>query len=279
MDICARRKKAGEGSTLYSRRGCWRRRDAAPAHVLARFHWRRSRRPLSPHPRAGPRRHGRRLPRRARRRCVPEARRDQGAQARHGHRRHRAALPPRAPDPGRARAPEHRPPARRRHHRRRPALLRDGVRRGPADRRLLRRAAAWTSTARLELFRQVCAAVQYAHQNLVVHRDIKPANILVTRGRHAEAARLRHRQAAQPGARRAHAGADGARAAADDARSTPARSRCAASRSRRPPTSTRWACCSTSCLPAACRTASPAERRPTSRASCANPRPTARARP
>src|SRR5262249_47532603 len=33
---------------------------------------------------------------------------------------------------------------------------------------------------RLQLFRQVCAAVQYAHQNLVVHRDIKPGNILVT---------------------------------------------------------------------------------------------------
>ncbi len=33
---------------------------------------------------------------------------------------------------------------------------------------------------RLELFREVCAAVQYAHQNLVIHRDLKPANILVT---------------------------------------------------------------------------------------------------
>lgn len=33
---------------------------------------------------------------------------------------------------------------------------------------------------RLELFRTVCAAVQHAHQNLVVHRDLKPGNILVT---------------------------------------------------------------------------------------------------
>ncbi len=33
---------------------------------------------------------------------------------------------------------------------------------------------------RLQLFRQVCAAVQYAHQRLVIHRDIKPSNILVT---------------------------------------------------------------------------------------------------
>ncbi len=34
--------------------------------------------------------------------------------------------------------------------------------------------------ARLDLFAQVCAAVQAAHRNLIVHRDIKPANILVT---------------------------------------------------------------------------------------------------
>jgi serine/threonine-protein kinase len=32
---------------------------------------------------------------------------------------------------------------------------------------------------RLELFQQICEAVQYAHGNLVVHRDLKPSNILV----------------------------------------------------------------------------------------------------
>jgi non-specific serine/threonine protein kinase/serine/threonine-protein kinase len=33
---------------------------------------------------------------------------------------------------------------------------------------------------RIKLFRDVCSAVQYVHQNLVVHRDLKPGNILVT---------------------------------------------------------------------------------------------------
>jgi len=34
---------------------------------------------------------------------------------------------------------------------------------------------------RLKLSRQVCSAVQYAHQNLIVHRDLKPKNILICR--------------------------------------------------------------------------------------------------
>jgi serine/threonine-protein kinase len=32
---------------------------------------------------------------------------------------------------------------------------------------------------RLRIFRTICAAVQHAHQNLVVHRDLKPSNILI----------------------------------------------------------------------------------------------------
>jgi serine/threonine protein kinase len=34
---------------------------------------------------------------------------------------------------------------------------------------------------RLKLFRKVCAAVSFAHTNLVIHRDLKPSNILVTK--------------------------------------------------------------------------------------------------
>ena len=36
-------------------------------------------------------------------------------------------------------------------------------------------------TKRLQLFRQICAAVSFAHSRLVVHRDLKPTNILVAK--------------------------------------------------------------------------------------------------
>src|SRR5271155_4556062 len=35
---------------------------------------------------------------------------------------------------------------------------------------------------RLRLFREVCSAVQYAHERLVIHRDLKPGNILIAKG-------------------------------------------------------------------------------------------------
>ena len=35
-------------------------------------------------------------------------------------------------------------------------------------------------TGRIKLFQQVCLAVDYLHQNLILHRDLKPSNILVS---------------------------------------------------------------------------------------------------
>ena len=42
------------------------------------------------------------------------------------------------------------------------------------------RAQQLTIAQRLDIFRKICAAVSYAHQNLVIHRDLKPGNIRVT---------------------------------------------------------------------------------------------------
>ena len=52
--------------------------------------------------------------------------------------------------------------------------------RGDPDHRVLRPEPASPPRERLELFIQVCQAIQHAHQKGIIHRDIKPSNILVT---------------------------------------------------------------------------------------------------
>ena len=59
-------------------------------------------------------------------------------------------------------------------------LLRDGAGPGDQDHRLLRPATISRPRERLDLFIQVCHAIQHAHQKGIIHRDIKPSNILVT---------------------------------------------------------------------------------------------------
>ena len=52
--------------------------------------------------------------------------------------------------------------------------------RGITHHRVLRRSTSSPPRERLELFIQVCQAIQHAHQKGIIHRDIKPSNILVT---------------------------------------------------------------------------------------------------
>lgn len=59
-----------------------------------------------------------------------------------------------------------------------PFLVMEYVEGVPVDRYCLQNNL--TVNERLELFRKICAAVQFAHAHLVIHRDLKPSNILVS---------------------------------------------------------------------------------------------------
>ncbi|MEZ5064292.1 MAG: serine/threonine-protein kinase [bacterium] len=59
----------------------------------------------------------------------------------------------------------------------RPYLVMEYVDGVPVDRFVVERGL--DVRGRLELFLEICEAVDYAHRNLVIHRDLKPSNILV----------------------------------------------------------------------------------------------------
>jgi serine/threonine protein kinase len=97
---------------------------------------------------------------------------------------------------------------------------------------------------RLQLFTQVCAAVQHAHQKGIIHRDLKPTNVLVTE----------HDGKPMPKvidfgiAKATGAGRTGARSLRSSADHQVASVHGRAGRPRRPrrgheATSTPWACC------------------------------------
>lgn len=60
-----------------------------------------------------------------------------------------------------------------------PYLVMEYVEGAPLDEYL--RANDLSLADRLDLFREICQAVEYAHSRLIVHRDLKPSNILITK--------------------------------------------------------------------------------------------------
>ena len=112
------------------------------------------------------------------------------------------------------------------------------------------------SAQRLELFVQVCQAVQHAHQKGIIHRDLKPSNILVdartTACRCPKVIDFGVAKATGPAADRADRCYTGfAQMIGTPLYMSPEQAELNRARtSTRAATSTRWACCSTNCSPA-----------------------------
>ena len=152
------------------------------------------------------RRHGRGVPRRARRRRLPPPRGAEGRATGSGLAADRRALPARARDAGGARPPQHRAPDGRRHDRGRPAVLRDGTGGRRADRSLLRRAPAVDRRAARSVPQGVRRRAVRAREPGRPPRH-QARQHPGDQGRRAEAARLRRRQ--DPVARRRASGRPG----------------------------------------------------------------------
>src|SRR5262249_43237547 len=63
-------------------------------------------------------------------------------------------------------------------------LVMPWVRDGTLSHLLHERGGAMPINQAINLFGQLCAAVQYAHEQRIIHRDIKPQNVLVEHGDH-----------------------------------------------------------------------------------------------
>ena len=140
--------------------------------------------------------HGRRLHGRADAAGAPQG----GAedhQAGHGYQAGHRPVRGRAAGPGHDGPPQHRPGARCRRHRSRAAPTSSWSWSAASRSPTTATRTASPIAERLELFIQVCQAVQHAHQKGIIHRDLKPSNVLVTlhrRRRRAQGHRLRRRQ-------------------------------------------------------------------------------------